>query len=167
MLRDGDTTFQTKDFLERIGKVKARQAAADDALEFEFDIYDREAAEHTLDLVYRQLHMLRQSVQVMHDMPDEEIIPILRAKVRDHGGAKKFCANVRRFAGLELDPDWIEELIEEPQEDDEDEADCPAAPVSPLLKSALIGLSAGMNVNSAHTLQRAVEVLDGVMNGES
>lgn len=166
MLRDGDITFQTQDFLERIGKVKARQAAADDALRFEFDIYDREAAEHTLELVYRHLYMLRQSVQVMHDMPDEEIIPILRAKVRDHGGAKKFCANVRRFAGLELDPAWIEELIEQPQEDEDDKTDHPAAPVSPLLKSALIGLSAGMNVNSANTVRRAVEAINGSMGGK-
>ncbi|SFI80182.1 hypothetical protein [Methylobacterium brachiatum] len=160
MLRDGDATFQTTDFLERIGKVKARQAAADDALRSQFDIYEREAAEHTLELVYRHLYMLRQSVQVMHDMPDEEIIPILRAKVRDHGGATKFCAAVRRFAGLELDPDWIEELIEG------DEADHPAASVSPLLKSALVGLSAGMNVNSANISRRAAGGIDAEMGGE-
>jgi len=40
MNRDGETTFRTQDFLERIGKVKARQDAADDALQSEFDIYD-------------------------------------------------------------------------------------------------------------------------------
>jgi len=49
----------------------------------------------------------------------------------------------------------------------EDEADHPAASVSPLLKSALVGLSAGMNVNSANISRRAAGGLDAEMGGES
>ncbi|AYO83068.1 hypothetical protein [Methylobacterium brachiatum] len=169
MLRDGDATFQTTDFLERIGKVKARQRAADDALLFEIDMYEREAAEHTLELVYRHLHMLRQSVQVMHDMPDEEIIPILRAKVLDAGGAEKFVAKVRSLAGIELDPAWIEELVRhqaENDDEDEDEEVQPAEPVSPLLKAALIGLGAGQKASSAAIIRLAAQRVGADFLGE-